>query len=237
MPAMALTVIVGDVHGCTAEVEGLLADIAYTSGEDQLVFVGDLVARGPDSHGALALALRLGARVVRGNHEQKLLVHRHAGTPLGAEHARLASELSPGEWRLLEAMPLWIDLAGHGVRIVHAGVIPGMMVEQVPKEALLRMRTLDARDGWSDEQQAGPLWGTRYQGPPHIVFGHNARAEPQLHPWATGIDTGCVYGGRLTAVVLREGESMPRGDEARTKLRSVPARRSYRGGTGTRRFQ
>jgi len=47
------------------------------------------------------------------------------------------------------------------------------------------------------------LWGRRYTGPPHVVFGHNAQLEPQLHPWATGIDTGVVYGERLTALVPR----------------------------------
>ncbi|MDP9150328.1 MAG: metallophosphoesterase [Myxococcota bacterium] len=230
--AMALTVIVGDVHGCTAEVESLLDKVSFSPGMDRLVFVGDLILRGPDSRGALALARRLGARVVRGNHEQKLLARRTGDSPVSAEHARLAQELSRDEWAWLEATPHWIDLPAHGIRVVHAGVIPGITVDRVPPEALLRMRTLGGRNGWSDEQDAGPLWGRRYSGPPHVVFGHNARAEPQLHRWATGIDTGCVYGGRLTAVVLDEGEPMPRGKAARATLRSVPARRSYQGPRG-----
>ncbi|MDP9035176.1 MAG: hypothetical protein M3O50_10235 [Myxococcota bacterium] len=65
-----------------------------------------------------------------------------------------------------------------------------------------------------------------------MIFGHNAQPAPQLHRWATGIDTGCVYGGRLTAVVLDEGEPMPHGKAARATLRSVPAGRVYHGGRG-----
>jgi hypothetical protein len=231
---MALTVIVGDVHGCTAELEELLEQLRFVEGRDRLVLVGDLVVRGPDSRGALALAKRLAARAVRGNHEERLLAWRRRTKPLGPEHERLARVLSEDEWRMLEEMPFWVDLPEHGVRVVHAGVVPGLPIEQTPPEALLKMRTLDGKNRWSDEPDAGPLWGSRYAGPPHVIFGHNARAQPQLHEWATGIDTGCVYGGRLTGAVLAQGEPMPRGDAARSVLRSVEARRKYyaaRGGS------
>jgi hypothetical protein len=224
---MAFTVIVGDVHGCTSELEELLEQIGFSEGRDRLVLVGDLITRGPDSQGTLALVRRLKARAVRGNHEEKLLASRHRPKALGAEHERLARALSDDEWRMLEAMPLWIDLPEHGVRVVHAGVVPGAAPRRTPPEALLKIRTLDSRDRWSDEPDAGALWGSRYDGPPHVIFGHNASAEPQLHTWATGIDTGCVYGLRLTAVVLAEDEPMPHGQSARAVLRSVPARRRY----------
>ncbi|MGA7124000.1 MAG: metallophosphoesterase [Polyangiaceae bacterium] len=224
---MALTAIIGDVHGCTSELEELLEQIRFSEGSDQLIFVGDLVTRGPDSRGALALVRRLGGRAVRGNHEEKLLSARHRPKSLGADHERLARALSEDEWRMLEAMPLWLDLPEHGIRVVHAGVVPGATPKRTPAEALLKIRTVDSRNRWSDEPDAGPLWGSRYDGPPHVVFGHNAGAEPQFHPWATGIDTGCVYGGRLTAVVLAKGEPMPHGRAAQTVLRSVRARRRY----------
>jgi hypothetical protein len=224
---MPLTAIVGDVHGCSAELEELLEHLDFTTGRDRLFFVGDLVARGPDSQGALALARRLGGAAVLGNHEHKLLSWRRHAMPLSPEHQRVAQVLSDEEWSMLEAMPLWIELPEHGLVIVHAGVVPGLALERTPPEALLKIRTLDSEDRWSDEPDAGPQWGARYKGPPHVLFGHNARAGPQLHEWATGIDTGCVYGGRLTAVVLEEGEPMPRGAAARATLRSVPARRAY----------
>jgi hypothetical protein len=131
------------------------------------------------------------------------------------------------DWQTLAAMPLWLDWSTHGVRVVHGGVIPGMSIDRTPPEALMTMRTIDAHGRWSDKQNAGELWGASYVGPPHVVFGHNARPEVQLHPWATGIDTGCVYGGSLTAVVLADGEPMPRGAAARAKLVSVAAQHRY----------
>ena len=229
---MGRTLIVGDVHGCTGELEMLLEHVAFVEGTDRLVLVGDLVVRGPDSHGALALVRRLDARAVRGNHENKLLTWRHKHEPLGPEHARVAEGMSDEEWAQLEAMPLWIDLGEHDARVVHAGVLAGVAPEETPAAALLKMRTIDERGRWSDEPDAGPLWGKRYAGPPHVVFGHNARPDPQVHPWATGIDTGCVYGGRLTAILLEQDEPMPRGDQVRGLLRSVPAMRKYYGGKG-----
>jgi hypothetical protein len=229
---MARTVIVGDVHGCSGELEELLERVRFADGSDQLVSVGDLVVRGPDPRGTLALVRRLRGRAVRGNHEHKLLAWKRRNKALGPEHERVARALTEEEWRMIEAMPLWLDLPEHGVRVVHAGVVPGIAVERTPPDALLKMRTIDARGAWSDEPDAGPLWGTKYVGPPHVLFGHNARPDPQLHAWATGLDTGCVYGGKLTALVLDQGEEPPRGEAVRPLLKSVPAVRKYYGGKG-----
>ena len=229
---MPRTVIVGDVHGCAGELEALLEKVKFVKGTDRLVMVGDLVVRGPDPHGTLALVKRMGGRAVRGNHEEKLLGWRKRHKPLGPDHQRTAHVLTDAEWRMLEEMPLWLDLPQHGARVVHAGVIPGVPIEKAPPEALLRMRTLDAKGRWSDDGDAGELWGTEYVGPPHIVFGHSARHEIQIDPWATGLDTGCVYGGKLTAMVLDAKERVPRGVAVRQLLKSVPAARRYHGGKG-----
>jgi hypothetical protein len=114
---------------------------------------------------------------------------------------------------------------------VHAGVVPGIPFEEQDKRTLLRIRTVSA-NGEAEETSTGVLWGSRYKGPPHIVFGHNAARLPQVHRWATGLDTSCVYGGRLTALVLAEGEHVPRDPrECRAHLVSVPARRVYYEGT------
>ena len=230
---MARTIIVGDVHACSRELSALLQRVAFARGVDRLVLVGDVLVRGPDPLRTLDLLRDLGAASVRGNHENKLLSargtdgHLRSDARLGGEHERVARMLRDEDWRTIEAMPLWLDLPAHGVRVVHAGVIPGTSVERTPPEALMTMRTIDARGRWSDKERAGDLWGASYVGPPHVVFGHNARPGAQLHPWATGVDTGCVYGGDLTAVVLADGEPMPRGEAARAKLVSVAAERRY----------
>ena len=196
---MQRTIIVGDVHGCRRELEQLLDRIRFSSG-DRLIFVGDLVARGPDSLGVLDVARRTGALIVRGNHEQKLLDwYDDDETELGRTHMEVARAMRDVDWTLLETSPLWIDLPEHGARVVHAGVLPGVPIEEQHPDTLMRIRTVGKK----------VPWGERYRGAPQIVFGHNALGGLQLHPWATGLDTACVYGGRLSAMVLREGERIP----------------------------
>ncbi len=242
---MGRTVFVGDVHGCRAELEALLDKVRF-AGSDRLVLVGDVVARGPDSPGVLRLVRRLHAVVVRGNHEEKLLRWRAARRayarglgkrpkPLGAVHEEVARGLRRPDWEVLAESKLWLELPKHGVRVVHAGVLPGLPFEEQNKRTLLRIRTVSPR-GEPEEKSSGVLWGTRYKGPPHIVFGHNAAREPQVHRWATGLDTSCVYGGRLTALVLEAGEHVPHEPrECKRLLFSVPARRIYYEGTRGRR--
>ncbi len=162
---MPRTVIVGDLHACTGELEELLEQLAFVAGSDRLVQVGDLVVRGPDPHGALALVKRLGGRAVRGNHEDRLLAWRHRHEPLGPDHARVASALSDDEWGMLEALPMWLDLPEHGIRIVHAGVVPGQDVETTEPQALLKMRTLDARGRWSSDARRRRPVGHALRGP------------------------------------------------------------------------
>ena len=232
---MGRTILVGDVHGCLAELEKLLDRGALCSG-DRLIFVGDLIARGPRSAGVIALCRRLGATVVRGNHEEKLLLWRQAKKaredscePLGAMHLQVARELCADDWAFLEATLLWCDLPDHDLWVVHAGVLPGLPLAQQPRRALLTMRSI----GEMGEPlvRAGSVpWGCRYLGPRHVVFGHHAQPRPQLHPFATGIDTGCVYGGSLTAMVLHPGQRVPPICDRSAVLVSVDAQRRWFGG-------
>jgi hypothetical protein len=90
----------------------------------------------------------------------------------------------------------------------------------------MRIRTVKARVKSRGRREV--LWGAAYAGPPHVVFGHNAAPGLQLHPWATGLDTGCVYGGRLTAMILAPGQRAPRTLHLRRRLLfSEPARRIW----------
>lgn len=223
------TVIVGDVHGCRRELEALLDRIRFSSG-DQLVFVGDLIARGPDSLGVLDIARRSGALIVRGNHEQKLLDWREdEEVVLGRTHMDVARALRDVDWSLLETSSIWLDLPDHGARVVHAGVLPGVAIEKQDPHTLMHIRTVGVRGSKKSSAKAqGIPWASLYAGPPQIVFGHNALSGLQVHPWATGLDTACVYGGRLTAMVLAEGERIPRSmARRRALLVSQNAARAY----------
>jgi len=147
--AQKRTVIIGDVHGCRMELEALLDRIHFGSG-DRLVFVGDLIARGPDSLGVLDIARRTGAVIVRGNHEQKLLdwrLARRVGEEmaLGRTHMEVARAMRDVDWTLLETSPLWVDLPEHGGRVVHAGVLPGVPMEEQNPHTLMHIRTCGVR--------------------------------------------------------------------------------------------
>ncbi len=196
------------------------------------MLVGDLVARGPDSRGVLRLARELKASTVRGNHEERLLAAHEArraggqGPRLGASHAELVQSLDEEEWEQLASLPLQLELPEHGIRVVHAGVVPGVAWAEQDPWMVTHIRSI-AADGTPSEKWGTP-WAVSYAGSPHVVFGHNAQTSPQLHPHATGIDTACVYGGALTALVLRRGQAPPPVDSRADALVSVPARQRYK---------
>jgi hypothetical protein len=209
-----------------------IVDLVQFGAGDELYFLGDLLSRGPDPEGVLALVRRTGAKSVRGNHDDALLKWRAAQragdseAPIKGSQRRIAEQLDEKDWDLLESMPLFIALPEHDLLLVHAGVVPGVPIEAQPAEALLSMRYLGPNNE-PIEKGGSVLWGSRYEGPPHVVFGHNAQPEPQFHAWATGIDTAAVYGGRLTALVLERGEPVPPVETRRAVLFSVPAAARY----------
>ena len=213
------TVIVGDVHGCLDELLALVERCGDPK-STRYVMVGDLDAKGPDSKGVVAWAREAGAEAVLGNHDAAVL---HARNPLAEprprpHHVEIAAALGRDELAWLEARPLWLALDGDdgpSHLVVHGGLVPGVPLEAQERKYLLNLRSITA-DGAPTKKIEGRPWASLWTGPPHVVFGHDAVRGLQRHRWATGLDTGCVYGGALTAVVL------PTGD-----LVSIPARRSY----------
>lgn len=227
---MARTLFIGDVHSCADELEELCDRAALVSG-DRVIFTGDLLSRGPKPHAVLRLYRKLGARAAVGNHEQRLLeAHRarargEKGPRLGASHQAIVNELCDDDWELLASLPLLIDVPEHGVVVAHAGIDARVPLSAQDPWVVTHVRSLGA-DGEPSEKW-GALWGASYHGPEHIVFGHNARKRPQLHPFATGLDTGCVYGGRLTGMLLADGQPPPRVADRGDALISVAARAEY----------
>ena len=227
---MPRTLFIGDVHSCADELTELVDRAALVSG-DRVVFTGDLLSRGPKPHAVLKLFRELGARAAVGNHEQRLLeAHRaraasEKGPKLSSSHQTIVDELSPEDWQLLEALPLLVHVPEHGVVVAHAGIDARLPLSEQDPWVVTHVRSIDA-DGEPSEKW-GTDWGARYGGPTHIVFGHNARRSPQLHPFATGLDTGCVYGGRLTAMMLPENAVPPPVVDRADCLISVPARAEY----------
>ncbi len=233
---MQRTVIVGDVHGMLGAMCELLDRLRLVAG-DHLVFVGDLVDKGPDPAGvvhhlaALAAEAPFAITLVDGNHEDR---HRRYHTNLtqrpgiAAGQAREAPELAALDAQLsaegrafLDAAVPFHRLKAQGVLVVHGG-IPGDMqrfpasledAEQLDGRArerfrkVLRTRFIDRQTGGfvglGQEKTGDPFWAEVYDGRfGHVVFGHHVFLEgPAEFAHATGIDTGAVHGGALTAVV------------------------------------
>lgn len=227
---MPRTLFIGDVHSCADEVKDLVDRAALVTG-DRVFFTGDLLSRGPKPHEVLKLYRELGAQAPVGNHERRLLDARHAkrrgekGPRLSASHQAIVDELEKEDWELLEELPLLVPVPEHGVVLAHAGVDPSLPLDRQDAWVVTHVRSIDA-DGKPSEKWGQP-WGELYRGPEHIVFGHNARKAPQLHAFATGLDTGCVYGGRLTGMLLPDGERPPPVADREDCLISVPARETY----------
>ena len=227
---MPRTLFIGDVHSCADELSDLVDRAALTKG-DRVVFTGDLLSRGPKPHEVMRLYRELGGRAPVGNHEQRLLDGHRArlagekGPRLSSSHQAIVDELTPEDWQLLEALPLFVQVPEHDVVVAHAGIDPSLPFAAQDPWVVTHVRSIDS-DGKPSEKWGEP-WGARYAGPLHIVFGHNARKHPQLHPFATGLDTGCVYGGRLTAMILPDGSAPPSVADRGDCLISVPARAQY----------
>lgn len=206
---MQKTIIIGDVHGCFEELQQLLEACDYKTGDD-VVFVGDIIGRGPSSKAVLQWIEKTGSRSVLGNHEQALIEwrlaigQRLALPSLNQMQRNLIMELDSTDWSTLHRLPLMIRLPFYNVVVVHAGFVPGVPLENQDPQLMLNIRTIRADGTGSQMKSDGPLWGILWQGPEEVVFGHHASQGLQCHPYATGIDTGCVYGGSLTAYLLPE---------------------------------
>jgi len=210
------TIVVGDIHGCFDEFQDLLATVAFAS-DDRLICVGDLIVKGPKNREVLDMfgADERCASVV-GNHDRALL-RFWSGEKASLKEAqqKCRAELEAGGRRpryeaYLVSLPPMIDLGASVV--VHAGVRPGVALAAQEVEDLTELRTLGA----DRTAREGVPWYEQYDGEKIVLFGHWPAEEVRRGRRAIGLDTGCVYGGRLTAYIIETGE-----------MKSVQARRVY----------
>lgn len=211
---MQRTIVVGDVHGCAQELQLLLAKCGHSSA-DRVVLAGDLVAKGPDSQAVVQFSRENGILAVLGNHDAFALAHRNAVGKTERMQGRRShvGKLLPEDWAYLEALPLFLRLGrarpdGPEHVVVHAGAVPGIPLEQQKREHLLSLRSIDDTGAPTSRLLVHFPWSANWKGPESLVFGHDAVRGMQQTALATGIDTGCVYGRALTALLLPEGKTV-----------------------------
>jgi protein phosphatase len=224
--------IVGDVHGCYDELAALLAQLGYVfeSGEDgplarhpdgrRLILLGDLVDRGPKTPDVLRLAMNMvaagSAVVVPGNHDDKLkraLQGRNVQRTHGLAESLAQLEAERPEFR--ERVVRFIDgLIAHLVLddgklvVAHAG-----MKEEMQGRASSACRDFALYGETTGETDEFGLpvrypWARDYRGAALVTYGHTPVPEPLWVNNTVDLDTGCVFGGRLTALRYPERETV-----------------------------
>jgi protein phosphatase len=230
--------IIGDVHGCYDELAGLLRELGYELTADgtsaahpqgrKAIFVGDLVDRGPATPAVLRLVMGMTAagtgRSVAGNHEVKLIrALRRGDVPLAHGRALSVAQLAAEPAGFSEQAAAFMDgLLGHLVLddgrlvVAHAG-LPAAMHGRA--SAAVRSFALYGDTTGEVDEFGLPVrypWAQDYRGRAMVVYGHTPVPEAD---WVNGticVDTGCVFGGKLTALRYPEREIV-----------SVPAARVY----------
>lgn len=205
------TLVIGDIHGCAGPLNDLLAKI--TAHVDTIVFLGDYVDRGPDSKKVVDTVLdlqRQHGRVIplMGNHDfmflsyltkqgnQDLFLHvgghetlKSYGITQEADHDP-ASAIPPDHLAFFNSLPLyWED--HHGI-YVHAGLQPGRHLSQQKAQWCL----------WARNN----FISTTFNFGKPVIFGHTTFSTPRVDDNKIGIDTGAVYGGKLTGLLLPDME-------------------------------
>jgi len=229
--------IIGDVHGCLDELTSLLDLLGYLPGSEEVrahpygrtaVFLGDLVDRGPDTPGVLRTVMAMVAAgtalCVPGNHEAKLLKALR-GRDVKVSHglAESLAQLRAEPEEFCTQVTGFLDgLVSHFVLdqgrlvVAHAGLL-----QQMHGRASAAVRTFALYGETTGEIDEFGLpvrypWAQDYRGTATVVYGHTPVPEPVWVNNTICVDTGCVFGGKLTALRYPERE-----------LVSVPARRVY----------
>ncbi|HEX7839545.1 MAG TPA: metallophosphoesterase [Kofleriaceae bacterium] len=189
-------VVIGDIHGCLAELQALLAAVAVTP-DDVVVSVGDVVDRGPESVEVVQfLRSRPNTIVLAGNHERKHIrrVFSYAQEITRAQFG--AGYPEAVEW--MRTLPYYVEL--EDAIVVHAALVPGIPLAEQRDEILCGSTV-----GEHELQRAlgDHRWHELWQGPKPVIFGHHVVDEPLVRPSLVyGIDTGACHGGHLTALTL-----------------------------------
>jgi hypothetical protein len=214
-------IVIGDVHGCIDELQDLLRQCDYRPG-DLVVFLGDLVCKGPDSASVVQMAREIGALGVRGNHDFEVIRWHQAiksgvdPPVVGSEHYHVASCLSQADVKWMYSLPWFISSKDLSALFVHAGFVSGVRLAKQNPRLMMNMRSILPDGTVTSKFFNNWPWARLWDGPQTVLFGHDADRGLQQYEHAIGLDTGCVYGGRLTACILPE-----------KRLVSVSARKEY----------
>jgi serine/threonine protein phosphatase 1 len=206
--------VIGDIHGCAGELETLLGGLDPAPG-DKVVFVGDYVDRGPASKDVIDLLLELRRRpqiqstFLKGNHEDMLLAYMGFPGQYGDAYLHNGGVETVASYRLHPLTP-GLELAA-ALPAEHLGFLRQLEMMHQIGPFLVTHAGIDPAHPLAEQREEDLLWiRERFVNHPHplpytICFGHTPRRDVLLHlPYKIGLDTGCVYGNRLSCIELGE---------------------------------
>ena len=200
-------VIYGDIHGCLEELEEIRKLIPKNSFE---ISVGDILDKGPYSVETLRYVKKNKIFAVMGNHEYKH-IRKYWGrnVKLDEDQQKVYPKLEKEDFEFIESMPFFLKL--NHLTILHAGITNWIRLNN-PKlnimTLLMFLRDVDENDKFLPLNHNNPnakYWADVYNGHEgFVVYGHNPFREIKKNKFSTGIDTGCVYGNKLTALIIKD---------------------------------
>jgi len=212
---MGKVIIYGDIHGCYEEFVDLREKINPLI-TDIEICVGDIITRGKDSVKTLRYIQKNNIKSVVGNHENKIiryLGHEKSSVKnpikLDQDEKKIVEELSISDIDFINNMPLFLKFGK--ITVLHAGVQNHFNLDNLSKEEkskILRLRYITNDDkfiSFGEEDGSSIFWSEAYDGKQGlIVYGHQTFKEVRVDKYSLGIDTGCVYGNKLSAVVFSD---------------------------------
>ena len=215
---MSRLIIYGDIHGCYDEFIELRNSLNIQS-IDAEVCVGDILTKGKDSIKTLRYIQKNNILSVLGNHEDKLLRfidHNQSSEKnpitLDEDEKAIIDDLNTDDIKFLKNLPIFIKF--ESITILHGGLLNNQSLNDIKKKdkgKLLRLRYIDQKGKfihYGDEDEYSLFWADLYDGNEgFVVYGHQTFKEPNISPYAIGIDTGCVYGDKLTAIAFSDFNS------------------------------
>lgn len=210
---MSKLIIYGDVHGCYDEFTELRQKINPKKNDTE-VCVGDIVTRGKHSIKTLRYIQEHNIQSVLGNHEDKIiryLEHEKSKSKnpiiLDKDEQNIVKDLNSKDIDFLMNLPLFIKVKN--ITILHGGIHNSYDLNNLSKKEkskILRIRHLDKNYNFitfGKEKDDSIFWADVYDGNQgFVVYGHQWFQEVKLNKFSVGIDTGCVYGNKLSAIIF-----------------------------------